>query len=57
MRDAEQEISHYIEFDYLIVNDDFDVALQNLTAIVTAARHQRKHQVQIHQQLLTELLA
>ncbi|MDX1572447.1 MAG: guanylate kinase [Methylophaga sp.] len=57
MRDAEREISHYIEFDYLIVNDDFYQALQSLTAIVIAARHQRKHQVQIYQQLLTELLA
>jgi len=57
MRDAEREISHYIEFDYLIVNDDFDQALQSLTAIVIAARHQRKHQVQIHQQLLSDLLA
>lgn len=57
MRDAEREISHYIEFDYLIVNDDFEQALQSLTAIVIAARHHRKHQVQIHQQLLTELLA
>ena len=56
MRDAEREISHYIEFDYLIVNDDFKQALQSLTAIVVAARHQRKHQVQIHQQLLTDLL-
>lgn len=57
MRDAEREISHYIEFDYLIVNDDFEQALKNLTAIVIAARHQRRHQVIIHQQLLSDLLS
>ncbi|AFJ02477.1 Guanylate kinase [Methylophaga frappieri] len=57
MRDAEREISHYVEFDYLIVNDDFDTALHSLTAIVVAARHQQRHQVNQYQSLLAELLA
>jgi len=39
MRDAENEISHYVEFDYLVVNDDFDVALSELVAIISARRH------------------
>lgn len=30
MRDAVTEMSHYPEFDYLIVNDDFNVALEAL---------------------------
>ena len=34
MRDAESEISHYDEFDFIILNDDFDKALRNLTALV-----------------------
>ncbi|MEM7254094.1 MAG: guanylate kinase, partial [Pseudomonadota bacterium] len=38
MRDAVEEISHFQEFDYLIVNDDFDTALAELNAIVTAER-------------------
>ena len=36
MRDAVSEIEHYDEFDYLIVNDDFDTALNELAAIFTA---------------------
>ena len=34
MRDAENEISHYQEFDYIILNDDFDQALKELTSLV-----------------------
>lgn len=35
---AAEDIGHAVEFDYIIVNDDFDVALQELTAIVRASR-------------------
>jgi guanylate kinase len=38
MQDAVAEISHYAEYDYLIVNDDFDRALADLEAIVRADR-------------------
>ena len=34
MRDAESEISHFDEFDHIVLNDDFDQALQDLTALV-----------------------
>lgn len=34
MRDAVSEMSHYNEFDYVVVNDDFDAALADLRAIV-----------------------
>jgi len=34
MRDAESEISHYDEFDFIVLNDDFDEALRELTALV-----------------------
>lgn len=57
MRDAENEISHYVEFDYLIVNDQFDVALINLAAIIIARRHSIAVQKQVSLELLTELLA
>ena len=57
MRDAENEISHYIEFDYLIVNDDFDVALGDLEAIIFAKRHSLAVQNRVQEKLLTELLA
>lgn len=35
---ASEEISHYNEYEYLIVNDHFDTALVQLTAIVQAER-------------------
>ena len=35
MRDAVAEMRHYSEFDWVIVNDDFDAALSDLRAIVT----------------------
>lgn len=38
MEAAQNEISHYDEFDYLVVNDQFDVALCELKSIVCAAR-------------------
>lgn len=38
MRDAISEMSHYREYDYLIVNDDFEEALVQLRSIVWAHR-------------------
>jgi guanylate kinase len=37
MAQALEEMSHYAEFDYVVVNDDFAAALQDLSAIVTGA--------------------
>ena len=34
MRDAMSEMSHHQEYDYIVVNDDFDMALRDLQAIV-----------------------
>ncbi len=38
MRDAVSEMSHCPEFDYLVVNEDFDTALQDLRCILSALR-------------------
>jgi len=35
MRDAVSEMRHYDEFDYVVVNDDFDLALADLRAILS----------------------
>jgi guanylate kinase len=56
MQDAVIEISHYREFDYLVVNDDFEQALQELKSIIlshrlTSSRQQLKLSV-----LLAQLL-
>jgi guanylate kinase len=57
MRDAESEMSHYGEFDYLVINDDFATALVELAAIVTAQRLRTRLQASRHQQMLQALLA
>ena len=57
MRDAESEMSHYAEFDYLVINDDFDTALEELKAIITANRLRSPLQASRHGEMLNELLA
>jgi len=56
MHDAVSEMSHYGEFDYIIINDDFDLALQELRSIVLARRQRTAAQSQIQQKLLQNLL-
>lgn len=56
MRQAESEMSHYDEFDYLVVNDDFDVALSELAAIVTAQRLKLAYQCERHSPQISALL-
>lgn len=57
MRDAVSEIEHFAEFDYLLVNDDFDATLEELLAIFTAGRLKReKKQPQIAN-MIADLLA
>lgn len=55
-RDAVSEMSHYAEFDYLVVNDDFDTARKDLQAIIRARRLGIKAQAVQLQALLTDLL-
>jgi guanylate kinase len=57
MAQAQAECSHYQEFDYIIINDDFEQALIDLTTIVTNQRLKRSQQAQQHQNLFEELLA
>ncbi|MDD2865508.1 MAG: guanylate kinase, partial [Methylococcales bacterium] len=57
MKDAVTEMSHYPEFDYLVVNDDFSVALNALKSIVIANRLKQARQTAVLQSLLTNLLA
>lgn len=54
---ARGEMQHATEFDYLIVNDDFDVALADLTAIVRAVRLSMRIQAPRQARLLAALLA
>lgn len=44
MRKSRAEISHWAEYDYVLVNDDLDATEQNLRAILTAERLRRDRQ-------------
>ena len=57
MQEAISEMSHYVEFDYLIINDDFDEARDNLAAIIVGNRMLHEHQQQLHANLLAKLLS
>lgn len=50
------EVAHADEFDYLVVNDDFDVAVDDLQAIVRAERLRMTLQKQRFSTLIAELL-
>lgn len=57
MAQAKSEISHFQEFDYVIVNDDFDQALADLTTIVNNQRLKRGQQAVEHEAMFSQLLA
>lgn len=56
MADAKAQMSHYDEFDYLIINDDFERALADMLTIFQADRLRRHRQAVLHQALIAELL-
>ena len=55
MSKAVDEMIHYDEFDHLIINDDFETALDELHGIVTAQRVRTIKQSMRHSSLITEL--
>jgi len=56
MHKARSELSHASEFDYLIVNDDFEAALQDLRAIIRSGSHQRPDQASRSETILAQML-
>lgn len=55
IQDVHETTKHINEYDYIVINDDFNDALQDLTAIVTAGRLLKRRQVVKYAQLVTEL--
>ena len=55
LREAAEECRHAVEFDYLVVNDAFEVALADLQAIVRSHRLRMPVQQVRHQALLAGL--
>ena len=57
MEKAVSEMSHYDEFDYLVINDQFDEALFELSCIIRSRRLSAAFQHQYRRKLLTDLLS
>jgi guanylate kinase len=57
LRDSLADLSHWSEFDYIVVNDDFDRATGELEAIVTGqGEHLRRDRAELRE-LLARLLS
>ena len=57
MNEAASEMTHYAEFDYIVINDDFDTAIAELASIFVSNRLLADVQQQRHSEKLAELLA
>lgn len=53
---ARDDLSHLIEFDYVIINDQFETAVAELAAIVRAQRLKREAQMKRHESLIENLM-
>ncbi len=56
MRDARAELLHYDEYDYLVINDRFEIALDDLAHIVVAERLRTQRQALCHETVLRAML-
>ena len=56
MRDAVAEMSHFHEFDYLVINDEFQVALADRGSSIGSRRLCRQRQSALHGELIRSLL-
>ncbi len=56
MAAAVDEMRHYHQADYIIINDDFDTALSDLQAVIQAQRLSRSQQQRQYKDLLAALI-
>ena len=54
---AVTEMAQYVHFDFVIINDNFDVALTELKSIIVADRQTLKRQQQRYHRTITNLLS
>ncbi|SPJ32365.1 guanylate kinase [Kushneria phyllosphaerae] len=57
MRDAVSEMSHFDEYDYLIINDDFATAVDELKGLISAERLRMARVQAVNQELIGALLS
>ncbi|MGN1392866.1 MAG: guanylate kinase [Succinivibrionaceae bacterium] len=56
MSKAKSEMSHYDEYDYCIINDNFDESLEALRAIVVSTRYKLQYQKDKNNDIISKLL-
>lgn len=56
MSEARSEMSHFDQADFIIINDDFQLALNDLKALFRAQQLTKQRQQQLHGDLLQALL-
>ncbi|MEI6859616.1 MAG: guanylate kinase [Shewanella sp.] len=57
MAQATSEISHYNEYDYIIINDNFDTALSDLVTIIRSQQLTGAGQIHTQNDMIKDLLA
>lgn len=57
MSEAVSEMSHYGEFDFIVINNNFDIALKQLHSIFCSQRMLRDKQIEAHKNMIEALLA
>ena len=49
---AAEEIAQFVRYDYVVINDDFDQAVRELEAILTAERCRRSRRARVAEEIL-----
>lgn len=52
---AEQEIGYALQYDFIIINDDYKVAINELKAIITAMTVRSQHQLKYYQHFVKKI--
>lgn len=53
---AVEDMQQYVNFEYIIINDDFNKALHDLESVINANRLKIEQQANRHQALITKLI-
>lgn len=57
LNSARQEIEHYVDYDYIVINDNFNQAVQDLISVINAQRLKKSRQEVVNANLIKNLLA
>ena len=57
MKAAKEEMSHFKEFDFIVINDDFEQALNEIKAIITATNLNSCRQSAFYEDFVSQIMA